>query len=237
MAKLKKNKKLTLIEHLEELRARIIKSVIFIIICSFVLYHYVDVLISILIKPVGKLAFIAPQEAFIANIKIAFLGGLFLSSPLVLYQIWKFISVGLKPKERKYILIFGPLSFLFFIAGSIFGYFVIIPIGMNFLLGFATELISPVISISKYISFVGTLTFAFSVIFELPLVLLFLTKIGLVTPTFLGKRRREAFVLVFIIAAVFTPPDVITQCLMALPLILLYELGIIFSKVAYKKHV
>ena len=222
------------VEHLEELRSRIIKSVIFIIVYSSLLYNFIDVFLPALIKPVGQLVFIAPQEAFIARIKIAFLGGLFLSSPFVIYEIWKFVSVGLKPKEKKYTLIFGPLSFIFFIAGTSFGYFVIVPIGMKFLLGFATDFITPMITISRYISFLGTLTFAFGVIFQLPLVCLFLTKIGIVTPMFLSSKRKHAIVLIFILAAILTPPDVVTQCLMAGPLLILYEIGIIFSKFAYR---
>jgi sec-independent protein translocase protein TatC len=187
-----------------------------------------------LIKPAGKLVFIAPQEAFIANIKIALFGGLFLASPFVTYQIWRFVSAGLKRNEMKYTLIFGPLSFLFFLLGIAFGYFIIVPIGIKFLLGFATELVTPMLTISKYISFVGMLTLAFGVVFQLPVVSLFLTKLGIITPYFLSSKRRYAVVFIFLLAAVLTPPDIITQCLMAVPLLVLYEIGIIFSKIAYK---
>jgi sec-independent protein translocase protein TatC len=227
---------LTLVEHLEELRARIVKSLIFIIIFSLILYSQIDKILPILIKPVGKLVFIAPQEAFITKIKIAFFAGLFLASPFVLYQAWRFVSVGLRPHEKKYTLIFGPVSFILFISGCLFGYSVIMPIGIRFLLGFATDFITPMITISKYISFIVTLILAFGVVFELPLVLLFLTKIGVVTPGFLKERRKEAVVIVFIVAAFLTPPDVITQILMALPLIFLYELGILFSRLVYKRQ-
>lgn len=229
------DKKLTLIKHLEELRNRVIKSVVSVIIASCLLYSFVNIILPNLVKPVGKLVFIAPQEAFIARIKIAFFGGLFLSSPFILYQIWRFVSLALKPNERKYILIFGPLSLIFFFMGAFFGYFIIVPIGMRFLLGFATDFITPMITISRYISFVGILTLSFGVIFELPLISLFLTKIGLVTPEFLSGKRKHAVVLVFIVAAILTPPDIITQGLMALPLLVLYEIGIVFSKFAYKK--
>ena len=228
------DKELTLVEHLQELRGRVIKSVIFILIISCFLYNLVNLLLPNLVKPVGRLVFIAPQEAFIANIKIAFLGGLFLSSPFVLYQVWKFISVGLKPNEKKYALIFGPLSFIFFIFGASFGYFIVVPMGIRFLLGFATDFISPMITISRYISFMGTLTLTFGLVFQLPLISLFLTKIGVVTPAFLSKKRRHAIVFLFILAALLTPPDVITQCLMVAPLLILYELGVVFSKIAYK---
>jgi sec-independent protein translocase protein TatC len=236
MSKKAKNtdKPLALIGHLEELRNRALKSAAFIIIASCLLYAFVDKIYDSLVKPVGRLVFIAPEEAFVTRIKIAFFGGLFLSLPFVLYQAWKFIRTGLKPNEKKYTLLFGPLSFLFFALGAIFGYSIILPIGIKFLLGFATDEIVPMISISRYISFMAMLTFAFGIIFELPLASLFLTKIGVVTPNFLSKKRRHAIVCLFIAAAVFTPPDVITQLLMAIPLLLLYEIGIIFSRLAYK---
>lgn len=227
-------KKLTLIEHLQELRTRIIKSIISIIVISIIFYNFVDRIIPNLVKPVGRLVFIAPQEAFINNIMIAFFGGVFFSSPILLYQIWRFVSCGLKPKERRYILIFGPFSFFLFLLGALFGYFVIVPIGIRFLLGFATEFVSPMISISRYVSFVAGLTLAFGIVFELPLVSLFLTKLGMITPNFLSSKRRHAIVLIFILAAILTPPDVITQFLMAVPLLVLYEVGIIFSKLVYK---
>ncbi len=228
------DKRLALTGHLEELRSRIIKSVIFMFIISCVVYGFVDRILPDLVRPVGRLVFIAPQEAFIANIKIAFLGGLFLSSPLVLYQAWKFTSVGLMPNERRYILIFGPLSFAFFILGAGFGYFIILPIGIRFLLGFATDSIIPMITISSYISFIGGITLAFGLVFQLPLVCVFLTKIGMLTPRFLAEKRRHAVVLIAILAAFLTPPDVITQVLMAVPLLILYELGIIFSRIVYR---
>lgn len=230
------DKKLTLLEHIEELRARILKSAVFLIVISCLVYAYVDTILSVLVKPVGKLVFIAPQEAFTSKVAIAFLGGLFLSAPFMLYQIWRFISSALKTDEKRYTLIFAPLSLIFFIAGSIFGYIIIVPIGMKFLLGFATDFLTPAITISKYVSFIGTLTLAFGIVFELPLISLFLTKIGVITPVFLSNKRRHAIVLIFIIAAMLTPPDVITQVLMAVPLLVLYEVGIIFSRLAYRRR-
>ena len=225
----------TLIEHVSELRSRIIKSLLFLIICLIIVFNYVGKIIPFLIRPVGKLVFIAPQDAFIANLKVAFFLSLLLSSPFIVYQIWKFVSAGLKANEKKYVLIFGPMSLLFFILGSSFGYLVVIPLAIRFFLGFSTELISPMISVSGYISFVGSLVLAFGIVFQIPLVILFLTKIGVVTPKFLSTKRKHAVVLILIAAATLTPPDVITQCFMAVPLMLLYETGIIFSKIAYKK--
>lgn len=228
------DKKLSFLEHVEELRARILKSLVFVIIASCGVYSYSDSIISILAKHVGGLVFIAPQEAFISRIKISFFMGLFLSSFFILFQIWRFISSGLKKSEVKYTLLFGPLSFIFFVMGSLFGYFVIVPIGMNFLLGFATDVMRPMITVNNYISFIGTLILAFGIVFELPIASLFLTKIGLVRPSFLSSKRRYAVVFIFILAAMLTPPDVITQCLMAIPLLILYEVGIIFSRMAFR---
>lgn len=228
------DKKLPLVEHLDELRDRIIKSLLCLILASIVFYSFIDMFLPVFIRPVGKLVFIAPQEAFGARIKLSLFGGLFLSSPVILYHIWRFVSAALSKIEKRYILLFGPLSFIFFISGVFFAHFIIVPIGVKFLLGFATDLITPMISISNYISFVGLLLLTFGVIFELPLVSLFLTKIGVVTPKFLSSRRKQAVVFIFISAAIITPPDVVTQVLMALPLLLLYEIGIFFSKIVYR---
>lgn len=230
------DEKLTLIQHLGELRLRVAKSTILLIAVVITVYSFVNEIIPFLVKSVGKVVFIAPQEAFVTNIKVAFFVGLLLSSPFILYQVWSFVSSGLSLKEKKYVKIFAPFSFILFAVGFIFGYFIIMPLGMQFLLGFASDVVSPMITISKYISFIFSLSFAFALVFQLPIVILFLTKIGIVTPATLGRRRREAIVLVFITAAIMTPPDVVTQVLMALPLIFLYELGIIFSRIGYKKH-
>ena len=226
--------KATLVEHLDELRSRIIKSAVSIIIGSCFIYNFVDRILKHLSQPVGKLVFIAPQEAFVTNIKISLFGGLFLSAPVLIYQVWKFVSSGLKKNERKYVLLFGPLSFLFFVTGVSFGYFVIAPMGIKFLLGFAADFVVPMITISNYISFVGTLVFAFGVVFQLPLVMLFLTKIGVTTPRFLSDKRKHAIVFIFIAAATLTPPDIVTQCLMAVPLLVLYEIGIMLSKLTHR---
>jgi len=232
-----REKRLTFFQHLEELRSRIIKSLIFVIVVSCILFNLTDKILLNIVRPVGSLIFIEPAEAFIANIKIAFWGGLFLSSPFILYQIWQFLLSGLNTNERRYVFIFGPLSFIFFMLGAGFGYFIIVPIGIKFLLSFSTDFIAPAISLGRYVSFVGVLTFAFGAIFEIPLVILFLARLGIVTPAFLSTKRRHAVVIIFILAAILTPPDVITQCLMAGPLMILYELSVFFSKLACKRSI
>ncbi|MFC1508074.1 twin-arginine translocase subunit TatC [Candidatus Omnitrophota bacterium] len=221
--------KKTFVEHLEELRGRIIKSVIFIIITTALIFSFSDKILSFISRGVDSLVFIAPQEAFLTTIKIALFGGLYLSSPFILYQVWQFVSSGLESSEKKYALIFGFFSFILFLLGSIFGYLVIVPIGMRFLISFGSEFLTPMISIGKYITFLTTLCFAFGLVFQLPVAILFLTKIGIITPKLLRERRKYAVIIIFIIGAIFTPPDIVTQCLMAVPLIALYELSILLS--------
>lgn len=226
--------KLTFTEHLEELRQRLIRSIASVVIASVLIYAFTDKILIFLSKPAGRLVFIAPAEAFITSIKIAIFGGLYISSPFVLYQVWKFISSGLGIREKRNVLLFSIFSFVLFVLGSCLGYFIIVPIGLKFLMAFGTEDLTPMISVGKYISFVTSLSFAFGLVFQLPLIVLFLTKIGVVTPEFLSSRRKYAIVIIFIVAAIFTPPDIVTQCLMAIPLLALYEISIFLSRIARK---
>lgn len=223
-------KKLSFVEHLEELRRRIIWCVIWVIAATCLAYIFVEEILHFLTKPVDRLVFISPHEAFYSYLMVALISGIFLSSPVILYQIWRFVWTGLREKERGYLLGYGILSFILFCIGVGFAYFVALPLGMRFLLGFATNELQPMISISNYISFVGMFLLAFGIVFELPLVVLFLTKVGLVTPESLSKQRRCAVVLVFIIAAILTPPDVFTQILLAVPMLLLFEVSIWLAK-------
>ncbi len=227
-------KRFTFIEHLEELRHRIIKSFVFLIITAIIVYPKAPSLLTFLTKPAGNLVFIYPTEAFIANIWITIIFGFMFASPFIIYQAWRFISSGLKEKERKYAGVFGFFSFILFLAGCAFGYFLLFPIGLKFLLGFATEIIRPMLTVSKYISFLGTFTLVFGLVFQLPLIILFLTKIGVVNPQMLSRRRREVIVSLFILAAFLTPPDVVTQICLALPLFILYEVSILLSRCVYK---
>ena len=179
--------------------------------------------------------FNAPGEAFSAYMILTLWEGFFITLPFLLYQIWAFAWEALTDKERKYIVLFGPLSFVFFIAGVVFAYFVIVPVAIKFLLSFSSTYVVPMISIKSYISFIGNFLLSFGVVFELPLVLVFLVKIGIATPAFLRQFRRHAIMAILIVSAVLTPPDVVSQLLMAVPLVILYELGVLFSVLAYRK--
>lgn len=229
------SKNLTFTEHLDELRIGIIKSLVFIVASSVIVYTFTDKIFAYLVKPLGgTLVFIAPQEAFITNVKIALLGGFYFASPYVLYQVWQFIAAGLRKKEKRFSSLYIFFSFIFFILGSSFGYCIIVPIGIRFLLSFGSSHVIPMISVGRYISFVGLLTLVFGLIFQVPLIMLLLSKIGIVTPQSLSRNRKYAILIIFIAAAILTPPDVVTQCLMAIPLVILYELSIVLSKISQR---
>ncbi len=217
--------------HLDELRSRSIKSVVAVAIAACLFYPFVDGVLAFLIRPVGKVTFTSPADAFVARLMLTIWAGVILALPVIIYQVWQFLSTGLKDNEKKYIRFFLPFSFVLFFAGGAFGYLVMIPIGMKFLLSFSTDYIVPMITIQNYISFITSLVLAFGVAFQLPLVLMFLAKVGIVTPAFLVQKRKHAVVLILIASAVLTPsPDAVSQILMAGPLLVLYELGVVASK-------
>lgn len=218
---------MTVVEHLEEMRKRIIISLSSILAASIISYLATPQILKFISKPVGKLIFISPYEAFLTSIKIAVFCGIFLSSPVVLYQIWRFVSVGLKPVEYRYIMLFLPFSLLLFLGGAAFALFIVVPYGMRFLLSFATESVIPMLSLGRYVSAVGVLMLSFGIAFQLPIVIAFLSKIGLVTYQTLKQNRKYALLLIFVIAAMLTPgPDIFSQVALAIPLLILYEIGI-----------
>ena len=223
---------LSFFAHYEELRDRLIKSIVAVLAAACLFYLIVDKVFAFVIKPVGRLVFTAPGEAFVARIMLALFGGIFLALPVVLYQVWRFVAAGLKEHEAKYVRIFAPCSFVLFIMGGSFAYFVAVPVSIRFLLSFSSSVIVPMITVKNYISFVGTMLLAFSIVFELPLVLMFLTKIGIATPAFLAQKRKYAIVIILGVSALITPPDCVTQIMIAVPLIILYEAGIIASRLA-----
>jgi len=158
-----------------------------------------------------------------------------LAAPIVLYEFWMFVAPGLYKKERRVLIPIVILSSFFFVGGSLFGYFVVFPFGFKFLLGFATDMIRPMPSMREYLSFASRLLIAFGAVFELPLVITFFVRLGLVSVDFLKKNRKYALLIFFAGAAILTPPDIVTQIMMALPLMVLYEISIIGAKMFGKK--
>lgn len=237
-------KKLPLSAHLQELRKRLILSFIAIGIAFFICYGLKEWLFNLLAAPLlkmipegGTFIFTSVAEAFFTYMKVAFIAGIILTSPFLLYQIWAFIAPGLYQKEKRYVVPFLLGGSLFFILGVLFGYYVAIPVGFKFLLGYATDFIRPMPSMKEYLSFSIKFLLIFGLVFEFPVALVLLAKIGIVDAKMLARQRKYALLLIFIFAAVMTPPDIISQVLMALPMIGLYELSILFSKLFGKKAI
>jgi sec-independent protein translocase protein TatC len=239
---MREDEKLPFTSHLEELRKRLITCFIAVGVGFVVSFGFKERLFKILVHPLIKvmkegetLIYTGLPEAFFTYLKVAFLTGLIVASPIILYEFWMFVAPGLYKNERRMMTPIVLLSSLFFIGGALFGYFVVFPWGFKFFLGFATDTIRPLPSMREYFGFSAKLLLAFGLVFELPLVLTFLAKLGIVSVEFLKKNRKYAILIFFAGAAILTPPDVITQIMMALPLMALYELSIIGAKLFGKK--
>ncbi|MBW1712884.1 MAG: twin-arginine translocase subunit TatC [Deltaproteobacteria bacterium] len=223
--------------HLAELRKRLMISALAAGIGFGICYPFKERLLAFMIDPLKavlppgqRLIYTNLPEAFFTYLKICFLAGGLLALPVVFLQIWRFIAPGLYKKERKFAFGFVISSTVLFLGGAIFGYQVVFPFGFKFFVGFESELITPLPALKAYLSFSVRLLLAFGAIFELPIVIFFLAKMGLVTDKFLRKNRKWALLLTFVTGAIFTPPDVVTQVLMALPLIILFEISIFVAK-------
>lgn len=236
--------KIPFTNHLEELRHRLIVGILASAIGVCVCYYFKEKLFDFLTMPLvtamGKdkavLIFTSIPEAFFTYFKVACIGGVMLASPVIMYQFWMFVSPGLYRDERRYIAPLIVLSVFFFVGGALFGYLIVFPVGFKFFLEFATENIKAMPAMGDYLSFASTLLLAFGVVFELPLVIVGMAKIGIVNVPFLRKNRKYAILIFFIVAAILTPsPDAVSQCLMALPLCVLYEISILGAIVFVKK--
>jgi len=228
--------------HLEELRKRLIICFIAIGVGFVLSYGFKEKLFQILSYPLvnvmpsgDKLIFTGLPEAFFTYLKVAFISGIILATPVIFYQFWMFVAPGLYDKEKKMIIPIVALSTIFFVGGAFFGYFVVFPFGFKFFLGFASDTIRPLPSMREYLSFSSKLLLAFGLVFELPLIITFFARMGIVSVDFLKKKRKYAILLIFTAAAILTPPDVATQIMMAVPLMILYEISIVGAKIFGKK--
>ncbi len=236
------NEKKPFLSHLEELRKRLIVCAIAVGIGFVASYFFAEKIFSLLVLPLktvmpegDQLIFTNLPEMFITYIKSALVTGILAAAPVIFYQLWMFTAPGLYQKEKKYIIPFVVSSTILFVGGALFGYFVVFPFGFKFFMGFANEYVKALPSVKQYFAFSIRLLFAFGIVFELPVIVFFLAKIGLVTPELLKRKRKYAILMTFVTAAILTPPDIITQCMMAGPLIILYEIGIFVAKLAKKK--
>ena len=237
-------RKMAFLEHLDELRKRLFISIIAILIGFLICWFFSKDIYLFLARPViqflppedKKLAFTSLTDPFFLYMKVAFLAGIFLAAPVVIGQLWLFISPGLYKKEKKYAFPFIIFASLFFIGGGLFGYYVAFPMVCRFLLSWG-EPFRPIITIKEYLAMASKILIGLGLVFELPILIFFLARLGLVTPRFLIKNLKYAVLICFILAAIITPtPDVVTQSTFAVPMIALYCLGILIAIVFGKKR-
>jgi len=218
-------------EHLEELRWRLIKSVAAVLVMSIGAYIFSDWMLEVLTRPIDKIYFIGIGEAFSVRIKLSLFTGLILALPVLFYQAWKFVVPGLYASEVKMVIPVVVFATLFFVGGAAFCFFLVLPVGIEFLMGYATDKLQPMIQVSKYISFVGWMTISFGAVFELPIISYFLGRVGIINSKMLSKGRRIAIVIILLVAAIVTPsPDMFSQLMLAAPLYGLYEISIIIVR-------
>ena len=229
-------REMTLVGHLGELRRRIIVSVVSVVVGALAAYYYIDELMRFVTAPAGKLYFMSPAEGFFAYLKLAVFAGFMLALPVVLWQVWAFVAPALTSGEKKWAFIMVPGAVALFFTGVAFAYLLVWPAAVKFFLGFGSESLQPMLSLGQYLSFLLSFILPFGIIFDLPLVLLVLAKMGIISSRFLAKQRRVMVVVAFIVGGIITPtPDIFTQTMMAVPIILLYEASIWAVKILLRK--
>lgn len=235
MTKESKQPQLSFVGHLDELRTRLMLSIAAVTAGGLLAYFFSEKILQILLQPIqttgSPVYFLSPADAFIIKIKIALFAGAILASPVVISQIWLFVVPALHEKEKGMIFPWIAATSLLFFAGISFCFFGVVPVALKFLMGFQTDFLRPMISITSYVDFLWNLSLAFGIAFNLPVVVIILSSLGIVTTKTLAQYRKHAIVLIFILAAVITPtPDMATQILLGVPLIFLYELGILGAR-------
>ena len=234
--------KQTFIEHLEDLRKRLLVSLIAVGIGFIICYLFSKEIFEFLMMPLHRalpsgatMIFTTPAEAFFTYMKVGLLAGVFAASPIVLYQIWLFVAPALYSKEKKYVIPFVCSSTILFVGGAAFGYFVIFPLSAKFFMSFTTDFIQPAPRLKESFSFCAMLLLTFGLTFELPIFILFLSKLGVLDARMLARNRKYVIILIFIVAAILTPPDPLSQVMMAVPLVALYEVSIWVAKIFGRK--
>lgn len=217
---------MSLIDHLGELRGRIIVALVAMIIGTVVSYYYVDDIIQILIAPAGKLYYTKPTEAFFTYMKISIVSGLIVSSPVWFYQIWAFIIPALSKGEKKVTFLIVPSAISLFIIGVLFSYYLVLPTAIEFFIGFGTDGLQPLFSIGQYIDFVVGFIIPFGITFELPLIIVALGALGILSSQRVRSFRKIFILLAFIVGGAISPtPDMLSQTMIAGPMVLLYEIS------------
>lgn len=222
--------------HLEELRKRIIICIVVVLVFTCGAYYFAEDILHVLTAPAGKLYYMRPTEAFFTYMKVAFFSGLILSSPILIYQVWAFVVPALTRGEKTVSDWFIPIAVGLFWGGIAFAYFFVLPAAIQFFIGFGTEDLQPLFSVGQYLEFIIAFLLPFGAVFELPLVVLVLAHFNWISSSMLKKNRKYFIFLAFVIGAVISPtPDMFSQTMIALPMIILYEISLVMVKVALKK--
>ena len=251
MNSIKNEEPVSFVGHLSELRRRLIKSFIFLLLAFLLCYYFSSEIYSFLVKPYAevllenqldrRLIFTALHEAFLTYLKVAFFASFFITSPIFLTQLWKFVAPGLYKNEKQALLPYLIATPLLFLLGGMLVYYLIMPLAINFFLSFesvadvGTIAIQLEAKVNEYLSLIMRLIFAFGISFQLPVILSLLARIGFIDSNYLKTRRKYVIVIMFAFAAILTPPDPVTQIGLALPLLILYELSIVIVKIIEKK--
>ncbi len=215
------------LEHLEELRLRLLRSLLWVTLAGLVSFRFSHRILDWFIRPVGHVVFMSPTEPFMIHLKVAFFGGILLASPLLAWEVWGFLGPALAPRERRTVFSLVPFSAGLFLFGAWFGWRVLLPVGLRFLMSFGSETLVPMITVGSYVGFAGWLVAACGLVFQMPIVMLFLASLGLVRPATLLRQWRVALIAILIFAAVLTPtPDIFNQLLLAVPMAVLYLVSI-----------
>lgn len=249
-------KEMPFLEHLEELRSRLIKALLSVAFFTALSWFFIERIFDFLVMPYRdaialakskvqdpatlenvRLIFTNPTGGFMIYIKLALTVGILFSIPVIVFQVWQFIAPGLLRRERRIAVWVVFFTTLCFMAGALFCYYVVLKYGLGFLLTFQSDVLTPMVSIDEYFGFVTILLIVFGLVFEMPVIAFFLTKIGLLTPEFMRQKRRYSIVAIFVGAAVLTPStDAFTMMLLVLPLLVLYEISIWISRIALSKE-
>ena len=227
---------MSLVKHLEELRFRLIRSLLAVAVGSCIAYYYIEPIMQWVTLPVGKLYYMQPSEAFFTYLKVAVATGFLIALPVVFYHVWRFFLPALTRNERNVIGIVVPVSVLLFFGGLVFSFCFVLPTAVKFFMGFGSESLQAMFSVDKYFDFVITFVLPFGFVFELPLVMTILGKMGILGSEKLKRVQRYVIFLSFVLAAIITPtPDIFTQCMLAFPMIALYEVGYLIVKYILRK--
>ena len=230
------DKDMTLTEHLTDLRRCLLKSIAALVVGTGISVYFLQDIMDVLTSAAKELYYMRPAEAFMIYMKVALLSGLILASPFILYELYAFVRPALTRRERHFTLICIPLALVLFIAGLLFSYSFVFPRGLEFFLGFAAGKVNPLISMESYLDFLLMLVVPFGFAFNVPVILTLLAYLGIISSKVLMKFQRHVILVAFIIAGVITPtPDVITQTLLAVPMILLYEVSIVIIRFVLKR--